>query len=230
MRIVLFDIDGTLISKKSTEANERERFRHAVADVAGRAPPTEPWRYDGMVDPEICRLLLIEVGLSSRAAAELVQKVIARVRELYLRMEKLPVLNDGVQELMQILSVSSSHKLGVLTGNLSTVAEEKLRLTGIRSYFSETFYSNGYFRRSDLVRQAVLECVRRYQLRGNRAVTIVGDTPRDMEAANANNAEAVGIASGFYSVSDLQRAGAVAVFRSLEPCNALLKALRVELN
>ncbi len=228
MRVILFDIDGTLVSKESTETNERERFRRAVYDVLGRSPSIEPWRYDGMVDPEICRRLLIEVGLSSDEAAECLQEVIARAGEIYLTRENPPVLNRGVDELLRILSASSDHRLGVLTGNLATVAEEKLRLTGIRSYFAETFYSNGYFDRGDLVRDAVDACVRKYRLLGKRAATIVGDTPRDIEAANANGAKSVGVASGFYSESELGRAGADAVFPTLTPCAELLDTLSVD--
>jgi len=228
MHVVLFDIDGTLIVKRSTEANERERFRRAVSDVVGREPPTQPWRYDGMVDPEICRLLLIEVGLSPHEVSQHLEKVIARVGEIYLAMEKRLILNEGVDELLQILSSSSDCRLGVLTGNLSAVGEEKLRLTGIREYFQEAFYSNGYFERHELVRDAVRTCTRKYQLADSGAVTIVGDTPRDIQAARANGARAVGVATGFYPITELEAAGASAVFQSLKPSNELLKALQVE--
>jgi phosphoglycolate phosphatase-like HAD superfamily hydrolase len=225
MHMILFDIDGTLVLKQSTDANERERFKRAIADEVGISPPTEPWRYDGMVDPQICRLLLIDVGLSENAAAEHLQRVIERVGQTYIAMEKHPVLNDGVGDLLKILSVSSKHKLGVLTGNLSVVAEEKLRLTGIRAYFGETFYSDGYFERGDLVRDAIHKCARRYRLRGNESVTIVGDTPRDMQAAKSNGAKSVAVATGFFSESELAAAGADAVFRSLSPCDDLLEVL-----
>jgi len=228
MHVILFDIDGTLVSKKSTDANERERFRRAVSDVVGRSPSIEPWYYDGMVDPEICRRLLIDVGLSSDAAAEHLQQVITRAGQIYLASQKQPVLNSGVHDMLGILSASPNHKLAVLTGNLSVVAEEKLRLTGVRSYFAETFYSNGYFDRTDLVRDAVRSCMRKYGLHDSRALTIVGDTPRDIGAAIMNRTEAIGVASGFYSVSELAGAGASAVFRSLEPSKALLEALHVE--
>ena len=228
MRVILFDIDGTLVAKRSTQADERERFKRAVLDVTGRSPPMEPWRYDGMVDPEICRRLLLEVGLSSDAASEHLQRVIFRAGEIYLAGKKRPILNDGVGDLLRILSASSGHKLGVLTGNLSTVAEEKLRMTGIRRYFAETFCSNGYFDRADLVRDAVSACVRKYRLRANGDVTIVGDTPRDVEAANANAARVLAVASGFYSVSELRAAGATLVFPNLRPSNELLAALGSE--
>jgi phosphoglycolate phosphatase-like HAD superfamily hydrolase len=228
MHVVLFDIDGTLVSKRGTEAKERERFRLAVLDIVGKSPPIDPWRYDGMVDPEICRRLLIDAGLNANAAASNLEKVIRRVGEIYLTMDMKPVLNGGVEKLLRILSASSSHKLGVLTGNLSIVAERKLRLAHIRPYFAETFYSNGHFDRSDLVRDAVRACKAKYRVRGSKAMTIVGDTPRDIEAANANGVEVIAVSSGFYSATELERAGARAVFSTLEPSNELLKALHFE--
>jgi phosphoglycolate phosphatase len=229
MHVILFDVDGTLVLKQSTEANERERFRRAIDDEVGISPPTEPWRYDGMVDPQICRLLLIDAGLSEKVADEHLASVIQRVGQIYAGMEKRPVLNDGVDKLLRILRRSPKHKLGVITGNLSVVAEEKLHLTGIREYFDMTFYSDGYFDRGDLVRNAVRICVSRYSLRGNEAITVIGDTPRDMEAARSNGVKAVGVASGFFSESILAEAGADAVFRDLNPRSELLRALDVEI-
>ena len=119
--------------------------------------------------------------------------------------------------------------MGVLTGNLSVVAEEKLRLTGIRAYFSETFYSDGYFERRDLVWEAVDACVTKYKLRGRESVTIIGDTPRDVEAAKFSGAKAIAVATGFFSESELASAGPDAVFRDLNPRGDLLKALGFEI-
>ncbi len=229
MRVILFDIDGTLVLKQSTDANELERFRRAIVDEVGRSPPTQPWRYDGMVDPQICRLLLRDVGLSESAADEHLRRVIERVGGIYMTMEKQPILNNGVGELLKILNVSSEHTLGVLTGNLSVVAEEKLRLTGIRAYFGETFYSDGYFERRDLVRQAVNKCTTKYQLRDKGSITIIGDTPRDVDAAKSSGAKAIAVATGFFSESELASAGPDAVFRDLNPRNDLLKALDFEI-
>jgi len=228
VRVILFDIDGTLVLKRSTDADELERFRRAIVDEVGKSPPTQPWRYDGMVDPQICRLLLIDVGLSESAADKHLRRVIERVGEIYKAMEKHPTLNGGVGELLKILSASSKHKLGVVTGNLSVVAEEKLDLTGIRAYFAETFYSDGYFDRRDLVREAVDACVMKYQLPGNDSVIIIGDTPRDVEAAKSHGAKAIAIATGHFSEDDLVSAGADTVFHDLNPHIDLLRALDFE--
>jgi phosphoglycolate phosphatase len=228
VRVILFDIDGTLVLKQSTDADELERFRRAIVDEVGRSPPTQPWRYDGMVDPQICRLLLIDVGLSEGVADERLQRVIERVGEIYMAMRKHPILNDGVGELLKMLSVSSKHKLGVVTGNLSVVAEEKLGLTGIRAYFDETYYSDGYFERRDLVREAVDACVMKYQLRDKDSVVIIGDTPRDVEAAKSSGAKAIAVATGHFSEGELASAEADAVFHDLNPRTDLLKALDFE--
>jgi len=229
MHVLLFDIDGTLVLKQSTDANELERFRRAIVDEVERSPPTQPWGYDGMVDPQICRLLLSDVALSESAADKHLRRVIERIGQIYMTMEKHPVLNDGVGELLKTLSVSSRHKLGVLTGNLSVVGEEKLRITGIRAYFDETFYSDEYFERRDLVREAVDACVTKYRLRGKGSVTIIGDTPRDVEAAKSSGAKAIAVATGFFSESELASAGPDAVFRDLNPRSDLLKALDFEI-
>jgi phosphoglycolate phosphatase-like HAD superfamily hydrolase len=228
LRVILFDIDGTLISKQSTRADERERFARGVSAIIGKTPRMEPWRYDGMVDPEICRLLMIDSGLSASDAMGQLHDVIVRVGETYLASRKSPVLNEGVDELLSILKRSPNHRLGVLTGNLAVVAEEKLRITGIRQYFDETFYSDGYHDRADLVRDAVNACMKKYELDSSGDVIIVGDTPRDMEAANANNARSLGIATGFYSGSELAKAGAAEVFPSLRPSTELLHAFGLE--
>jgi len=227
MHVILFDIDGTLILKRSTDANERERFRRAIADEVGISPPTEPWQYDGMVDPQICRLLLIKVGLTRSDADRHVPRVMERIGQIYVAMEKRPVLNEGVDRLLRILR-ASKQKLGVLTGNISVVAEDKLRLTGIRDYFDEAFYSDGYFDRGDLVRSAVNACVGKYRLRDNGEVTIIGDTPRDVEAAKHSGVRVLAVASGFFSESELATAGPDAVFRDLNPGRELLRALEVE--
>jgi phosphoglycolate phosphatase len=228
MRVILFDIDGTLVMKRSAETDERERFRRAVYDEVGRSPQIEPWRYDGMVDPQICRLLLINVGMSENAADEHLKRVIERVGQIYMTTVKRPMLNDGVGKLLNILSASSKHKLGVLTGNLSVVAEEKLRLTGTRAYFAETFYSDDYFERDELAKDAIQTCVGKYRLCSNESVIIVGDTPRDVDAAKFNGAKVIAVASGFFSEGELAAAGADVVFHDLNPRSELLKALELE--
>jgi phosphoglycolate phosphatase len=225
VNVILFDIDGTLLSTQATQQDEGRRYLQAIRDVTGKQPVVVPSRFAGMVDFQICKILLTESGLDEKSVNELVPKVVARMGVLYREMKKQKALNEGVEELLDILSKSSNHILGILTGNISTIAEEKLIMTGIMPYFAETFYSDGYFDRKQLVEDAVTTCVKKYDLHDRTHVWIVGDTPLDVVAANTANATSVGIASGVFSTTQLSQTGARWVFPNLRPSRELLTVL-----
>jgi len=224
-RAVLFDIDGTLLSTPATEESEGRRYVEAVRDVVGREPAVVPPRFAGMVDPQICKIILTELGLSDDEINKFLPRVLVRMREVYPKLKKQLVLNKGVRELLGVLAKSPTHVIGVLTGNLMAVAEEKLTCTGIRGYFSELFCADDYFDRPSLVENAVRLCTTKYNLKSRKDVVIVGDTPRDIEAANASRVTSVGVASGVYTTDQLREVGASFVHDNLEPSKELLAAL-----
>jgi phosphoglycolate phosphatase-like HAD superfamily hydrolase len=226
-RTVLFDIDGTLLSTPATEESERRRYVDTIRDVVGREPYVVPSRFAGMVDPQICKILLTELGLSDEEIDNVLPKVLTHMGEVYRKMEKKVVTNIGVRELLAILAASPGHVTGVLTGNLTAVAEEKLTLAGIRVHFSELFCADNYFDRTSLVENAVQTCMAKHELNARKDVVIIGDTPLDMKAANASNATSVGIASGIYTTAQLSEAGAKRVYANLEPTRELLAGLGV---
>ena len=224
--VVLFDIDGTLLSVQKTQHDETRRYVDTMRSVTGKEPKVIPSRFAGMVDPQICKILLTEMGVDEDAQCELLPKTLTRMGELYHEAAKnSDVLNDGVQELLEVLSKSATHVLGVLTGNISAVGEEKLKITGIRPYFTERFYADDYYDRNKLVKDAVEACVAKYSLPNQRKVLIVGDTPIDITAAIAANATPIGVTSGVYPMVQLSRSGAKWVFPDLRPSKDLLTAL-----
>ena len=224
---ILFDIDGTLVSTAATEESERRRYVEAIRDVTGKEAYVVPSRFAGMVDPQICKILLTELGLSEDEVDRFLPNVLGRMGEVYRNMEKKIALNAGVRELLAILATSPRHVIGVLTGNVTAVAEEKLTCTGIRAYFSEFFCADYYFDRIRLVENAVRTCITKHELNSSKDVVIVGDTPRDIEAANASHAASVGVASGVYTMSQLSKAEATHVYPNLEPTKALLAELGI---
>jgi phosphoglycolate phosphatase len=223
--VVLFDIDGTLMSSSAAEEDERRRYLITIRDVVGREPSVIPSRFAGMVDPQICKILLTETGLDDERVEYFLPKVLTRMGEIYRAMEKRPTLNEGVEDLLRILTRSQNHIVGVLTGNLSAVAKEKLKATGIDSYFADGFYADGYFDRNRLMEDAVRTCVAKYRLPDRKNVIIVGDTPRDISAANAAKATSIGIASGTFSLEHLSQENATSVFSDLRPSRELLSVL-----
>jgi len=225
---VLFDIDGTLVSSAVAEDDERRRYSDAIRDVVGQTPNVTPGRFAGMVDPQICEILLTELGLTNDKIDYFVPQVLSRMSELYLRMHKTIELNSGVEELLPLLMKSPRHVFGVLTGNLEQIAREKLACAEIVSYFSEFYCADRYFDRTRLVKDAVNSCVRKYQLPANRNVMIIGDTPRDIAAANVSEATSIGIASGAFSMRQLGEAGAMQVYPNLRPTKRFLAGLELD--
>jgi len=184
--------------------------------------------FAGMIDPQICKILLAETGLDDERVAYYLPKVLTEMRRTYREMEKELKLNEGVKELLRILSGSRSHILGVLTGNLAAVATEKLTITGIASYFVEGFYADNYLDRIPLIEDAVRKCVENYKLPDRKNVLIIGDTPRDVSAANAAKATSIAVASGVFSTAQLSQANATHVFPNLKPSRELLRAVGFE--
>ena len=226
-RAVLFDIDGTLLSIAANEDGERRRYVDTIRGVVGKEAYVVPSRFGGMVDSQICEILLTELGLSDHEVGISLPKVLTRMGAVYRKMEKEVVLNTGVRSLLAILAKSQRCIIGVLTGNLTAVAEEKLTCAGIRVYFSELFCADAYFDRTSLVENAVRTCVTKHELDGRRDVVIVGDTPRDIEAANIAQATSIGVASGVYTTAQLRQAEATYVYPTLKPTKELLAGLGV---
>jgi phosphoglycolate phosphatase-like HAD superfamily hydrolase len=225
IHVVLFDIDGTLVSSQMSELDERRRYVDAIREVTGKEALVNPSRFAGMVDPQICRIILAETGISEPELGSYLPKVLSRMAVVYRKMPKQVMLNRGVKDLLNLLNHSTSHVLGVLTGNITTIAKEKLVAAGIGQYFKEGFYADNYDDRNRLVEDAVRTCVSKYSLANAKNVLIVGDTPLDMKAARAAYATPIGIASGVYSMETLSLSGAMMTFQDLTPTKDLLSSL-----
>jgi phosphoglycolate phosphatase len=223
-RVLLFDIDGTLVSSQMSELDERRRYVDAIRDITGKVPLVNPSRFAGMVDPQICRTILAETGIDEKSIESYLPKVLSRMSQAYQKTSKKVAVNRGVRELLKILIRSQSHKLGVLTGNLASIGKEKLVAAGLEQYFQESFYADHFVDRFALVDYAIKTCVSKYRLE-RKNVLIIGDTPLDVKAANAAHATSIGVASGVYSMEQLSVGGAVHVFRDLVPTKSLLNAL-----
>lgn len=224
MRIVLFDIDGTLLEaggagRRAVLRAFREAFGLEAAigfSMAGltdsaimrriaRESGIEPGRYEAA-----------RPGLFSRYADALEEE--SRGGAGYRRL-------PGAAELLDALSARREVALGLLTGNLERGAAIKLAAVGLAGHFSFGGYGSDAEERA-----AIYPFVRARFPRGvdgeeDPPVTIVGDTPHDIAVAVAHGLPSVGVASGRYSTADLRAAGATHLFESLSDTARVLAAL-----
>src|SRR5207245_844406 len=126
MRLVLFDIDGTLLW---TDGAGRRAIQRALLDEAGTAGPIERYRFDGKTDPQIVRELLslaghAAAGEDTRVAA-VCRRYVAHLRAELAKPTQTTKLMPGVAELLaalQPLEAAGRALVGLLTGNLAVGA------------------------------------------------------------------------------------------------------------
>jgi phosphoglycolate phosphatase-like HAD superfamily hydrolase len=227
-KLVLFDIDGTILL---TAGAGRRAIVAALAEEVGPTPAFERIRFDGKTDPQIVAEMLEAAGQpepreSARVRA-LCERYVAFLAEELERSGTRTTVMPGVHALLERLEAEPGVVLGLLTGNVAQGAALKLRSGGIApERFRVGAYGSDAAHRPDLPPIAA----RRAEAIFGRAprgtdVVIIGDTPADMACGAGIEARALGVATGAYSVSDLEACGAHAVFLDLSGTDAVLDAI-----
>ena len=201
-RILLFDIDGTLLSTGGAGQIAMEQALAAEFDVP---MPMDNIPTAGRTDRGI------ENDVFSRYGIEISDANRQRFMEGYL--QRLPDclsqldggLLPGVPQLLQSLSQRSDVYLSLLTGNYQRGAWTKLKYFGIDGFFTEGAFGDLHADRDDLARVAMdLMSERMQRVVAGSEIIVIGDTPADIRCARAIGATVVAVATGIYSAEQLQ--------------------------
>jgi len=212
--VVLFDIDGTLITgwpvKPSAGVGAMNEAARAATGVDGLYRLVE---FAGRTDRQIARDLLHASGCnepSASAVQQLLDQYLAGLRQ-GVRQRPYVALR-GVRECVSALRTSDA-VLGLGTGNIRQGAETKLKSAGLHDLFD--FDRGGYGddadSRGEVLRMGVMRC----DPSGALPVIIVGDTPHDISAAHEIGAVCVAVPTGSYDEATLRAAGADAFVAGL---------------
>ena len=231
MKLVLFDIDGTILW---TDGAGRRAIGQALLDEIGTTGPIERYRFDGKTDPHIVRELLSLAGHPAAAADDRVAAVCRRYLELLegelARPTQRTRVLAGVPELLGRLEEHEAEGralVGLLTGNLEGGAALKLKSAGLDPRrFAVGAYGSDSPQRPELPAIAARRAAERTgrEIPG-RDVVIIGDTPDDVACGEPIGARVVAVATGFYDVAALRAAGAARVFADLRDTAAVLDAI-----
>ncbi len=226
MRLFLFDVDGTLVSAGGAG---RMALRRALEEVYGTTGPVDDYDFRGRTDPRIVLDLLGAVGWNeANIRARLEACFAAYVRELDAiiadgtRVRLMP----GVAEVVRALSARADALVGLLTGNIEPGARVKLRPTGLWPLFRV-----GAFGSDDLDRRRLpaVACARARVILGRdipfERVTIIGDTPLDVDCARACGALAVAVATGRHTAPELAACAPDFLFGDFSDVHRVVDAL-----
>ena len=219
--ILLFDIDGTLIT---TGGVGRRAIERAFGELYGESKACTSFRFDGMTDRLIARKGLTLLGV------EVTETAIDALLDVYVQLLEVEVaradiskyrVHDGIVEALDAAR-ELGMGLGLGTGNVIAGARIKLGRVGIFEKFAFGGFGSDAEERAGLIRRGaergaehlgapLAEC----------RVVVIGDTPKDVDAARAIGAESIGVGTGGFSVSELSEHGATHAFDSLAAPGAL---------
>ncbi len=224
IRVVLFDIDGTLIQ---TNAAGVKAFARAFTMEFGFADGTEKLKFSGRTDTSLVREYFIHNKINPDA------EHFRRFFDCYvfwldhtLKESKGRVL-PGVQEFIHALkNFPEPPLIGLLTGNIRLGAEIKLRHFGLWDEFQTGAFADDHEER-DHIAMAAKERGNKFfkrKLRGDE-ILVIGDTPLDIRCGRAIGAKVLAVATGGstlkelqehkpdWAVEDLRKAGVSKIFR-----------------
>jgi phosphoglycolate phosphatase len=219
--LVLFDIDGTLISSGRAGFRGMNRSFEREFGVSGALDSVV---LAGRTD----RAIVIEA--MTRAGLEASDANIARLRDAYF--QDLPAaladansrpmgIMPGVESLLGQLEARPDVVIGLLTGNFAGGAEIKLGHFGLWSRFGFGAFGDHHTNRRDLVPLAVEAAIGAGHPRFDFAdVIVIGDTPLDVDCAHAHCARAIAVATGPFSHAELALTGAAVVVNTLAEIDA----------
>ncbi len=224
MRIVLWDIDGTLVN---TGGAGMRALGRAVRASPGASEALARMRLDGMTDRHIARMLCA-ARQHHRAAVESLEQIAARVTDAQID----EVLGSYLEALSTSLHSAKGYQVlpgvvetldalgdcvhGLGTGNIEEGARRKLEHGGLWGRFAFGGFGSDAEERPAILRAAwrKAEAHLKREIAAGELV-VVGDTPKDVAAAHEAGLCCVAVASGRHQVHELRQSGADAVLASL---------------
>jgi len=226
-RLVLFDIDGTILSSNGAAPRA---FREALRQVYGTAGPMRGYSFAGRTDPQIARDLMRMEGLEDRVIDEGFDQL-WNLYTLFLREELRTTgasVYPGVIEILARFDDSPEGPvLGLLTGNVEPGARLKLNAAGIDfERFRVGAFGSDHADRRELPRIALERAhLRLGRIFEGKAVVIVGDTPFDISCGEHLGVRTIAVATGSYPADQLAACNPDHLFHDLSDTASVWRAI-----
>ncbi|MDP9348443.1 MAG: HAD family hydrolase [Gemmatimonadota bacterium] len=226
-RLILFDIDGTLLS---ADGAGKRAFHAAIRDVFGPIDEPPAYTFAGRTDPQIARELLTAARFSPAQVDAGLPGVFRRYTaylESEIRGVEVCPLPGVLPLLERIEAAGEPTVLGLLTGNVREGAWIKLRAAGIDpGRFRVGAYGSDHHERPELPAVAVAraEALTRHRYTG-KEIVIIGDTPRDVSCGAHLGVRTIAVATGVYSLEELCACGPDHLFPDLGEVDRVWEAI-----
>jgi phosphoglycolate phosphatase len=202
-KLVLFDIDGTLVRRAGP--HHREALVEAVRRTTGLETTTENVPVVGMLDGDILTQMLLNVGASRAMIRKNMQEMVGHAERHYLR--RCPDLRrkvcPGARMLLYRLSRGTGVTTGLVTGNLTRIGWKKMEQAGLRQYLRFGAFAELANTRTELIKIAVRQARKEGWIERGSPISHIGDHPNDIIAAKANGVRSIAVATGLVGEAEL---------------------------
>jgi phosphoglycolate phosphatase len=224
--VLLFDIDGTLVT---TGGAGRRSLGLAFQALYQRPDACDSFSLSGMTDHAIIRkaLGIIGVEVSPRAISAVIDTYLQHLVEQVARVaERDYILHPGMREAVDAALSRPGFAVGLGTGNVREGARIKLSRVGLHERFAFGGFGCDHENRVELIRHGARGGAARLGVPLEECrVVVIGDTPKDVDAAKGIGARCIGVGTGTYAPEALLAAGADHVFADFTAREALTTLL-----
>lgn len=223
MKVLLFDIDGTLVN---TGGTGKDAMNQAFEEIFSLPNGLDGILLAGQTDPKIMLDIFkkLDMKWDDRKIEEFKERYFVRLGEEFQKPRSSRRIMPGFPEALEKLSTLPKTHLGLLTGNWRRGAEIKLENFGLWKYFEFGAFGDDDLDRNKLVPHAIHRAAKLFgsHPKSDR-VYVIGDTPRDVLCARPHGAVAIAVATGDYSVDVLRAEKPDYLFADLSNVDAFLR-------
>ena len=214
-RVILFDIDGTLVE---TGGAGGESWRRAFAELYDVDADVKLFSEVGETDPAVGRRTFAGIFGREPEPTEMARLMAVRLSHIRAAVAESSgyLVLPGVEKTLEQLA-ANGYLLGLTTGNVEAAGYAKLERGNLNRFFCFGGYGSDSADRGELTRVAIRRAATILGVGVDPgSVMVVGDTPKDVAAAHAAGAISVAVATGHYAEEELRMAGAEHVLATLE--------------
>jgi phosphoglycolate phosphatase-like HAD superfamily hydrolase len=227
-RLVLFDIDGTLLWP---EGIGRQAMKIAMEEVFGTSEPMDTYKFSGQTDRHTVHYLMDKAGFSKDVINQRFDQLTTITCDAFVKLLETRQYNirpcTGAPELVAALAGRNDVLLGLVTGNVRPLADLKLQATGYEiSLFRVGAFGEHSELRDDLPPLAVS---RANDLSGGtftgKQIVILGDTAADITCGRGVGARSISVATGNVPIDELRAYNPDYLFNDFTDTRAVIDAI-----